>query len=1290
MTLAAYLTPKNGQVVLNKSDTTAGQPLDGLALLFDAVAGSNTTLTIDVPIPAKNGILTGTTSAWDQKTSDFMLTFEGETVLSVTVRQALTGTKDPWNIGLHLGSIYKVVAFSRGSDSTQPLRIAQRYEATAQFGDINVGLSAQLKDGKKLELIFECSGVSLGLGQVLHLVGSDPDPAGDLRWMPDGFQDAAKVTVERLVLRLEPSVKHPIAYAEADLTLGPPEWHVLPDLSFPVIQKPMAILSVDHPMEPDLRFASAALIGDVVVGKGQSPIHVRAAWPDLRLSAKMDANGAIDLIELAKELRVPTKVLPSGTKDRLLLKNLSMTGQPTAKTKSFDLKAHIVPTSSTPGKSHWSIPLGPNAALALLDLTFGFHWQSKSGASGMIAAKGAVVSGTAANTSTFNISAASNTAGWVFSGHWQADPSTPATLGKWIGDLAHGIDPQFEFPTFLNALTVSDVTLNFDTKTENLKITIATATGSTNINLTLSAGPDPSGSWALHAEGRLHNDTASFSLIFERGSSNRVIAVLDAERPVTADLADLAAMFGPSTPTLPSMTVGFKSAVAVAQTSKTAAENLTLLAVDLETSADLTQLPLVGPTIGEHGGFSAQFQLSYSSRAGAKKDAELIDAVNAKLPEGATHLPDATKIPKGPNMLALLKTGDTTIPLDMPVKPTADGEPEDDPSKPTPKPASDGYSWKDLDKTIGPVHLARVDAKYSSKGGDPSLSLLLDGDLSMGPVTLSLAGLGVDAAFHPKAKAPSPKVSFDPHLNGLGLAYDNGGVQMAGLFLRQVDANGDVEYSGAARIGTPNFTLSAIGSYASRKEGKSLFLYGVLDMPLGGPAFFFVTGLAAGFGYNRALNMPDVDKVADFPLVSIAQNPPKTKDLSKGLRALSDAVPIAFDEYFLAVGIKFNSFKLIDSFAMVAVQFGKSVELDMLGLSTAIFPTPVGSSPPTPVAMVQVGIAAKFRPEEGVLRLDARLTEASFVLSKKCKLRGGFAFYAWFKDQPNHSAGDFVVTLGGYHPKYDIKAHPDYPIPPRVSIDWPVTRTVHIKGDMYCALTPGAMMAGEHVSANYHDGHVRAWFKAGMDFLMEWKPFHYDAIIYVDVGGSYTHKFFGWHTITIDVGADLHLWGPEFAGTAKVSLYIASFTVSLGAGGRPSTPKISWNEFQSAFLPEKDHWVTSALATGVRSDDPQWPDVDPHGLSVQIDSAMPFSSVTCGATTKTITTKIGVAPCKLAPGEFENTLKVTVTQAPLATGPALQTAPVNDVTASFVPEFIHKEAPSAMWGNYRDKKELKC
>ena len=51
----------------------------------------------------------------------------------------------------------------------------------------------------------------------------------------------------------------------------------------------------------------------------------------------------------------------------------------------------------------------------------------------------------------------------------------------------------------------------------------------------------------------------------------------------------------------------------------------------------------------------------------------------------------------------------------------------------------------------------------------------------------------------------------------------------------------------------------------------SLFAFAVLDAPLGGPPFFFVTGVAAGLGVNRDLVVPPVQSLVSFPLVQAVQ-----------------------------------------------------------------------------------------------------------------------------------------------------------------------------------------------------------------------------------------------------------------------------------------------------------------------------------------------------------------------------------------------------------------------------------
>ncbi|MFM7789345.1 MAG: DUF6603 domain-containing protein, partial [Microcystis panniformis] len=149
-------------------------------------------------------------------------------------------------------------------------------------------------------------------------------------------------------------------------------------------------------------------------------------------------------------------------------------------------------------------------------------------------------------------------------------------------------------------------------------------------------------------------------------------------------------------------------------------------------------------------------------------------------------------------------------------------------------------------------------------------------------------------------------------------------------------------------------------------------IYAILDYPLGGPSFFFVTGLAAGFGYNRALKVPTIDQIATFPLVAEAVNPPPAEGsnsdqaarLTGELTKLRDYIPRETGQIFLAIGIKFTSFKLIDSFLLLTVAFGNRFELNILGLATLIAPPNAGAGVP-PVAQVQLALKASFLPDEG-------------------------------------------------------------------------------------------------------------------------------------------------------------------------------------------------------------------------------------------------------------------------------------------------------------------------------------
>jgi hypothetical protein len=569
-------------------------------------------------------------------------------------------------------------------------------------------------------------------------------------------------------------------------------------------------------------------------------------------------------------------------------------------------------------------------------------------------------------------------------------------------------------------------------------------------------------------------------------------------------------------------------------------------------------------------------------------------------------------------------------------------------------PGDDGMQWIVLQKSFGPVNFERVGLAFKNS----EITGALDASLMAGGLTIALNGLSVS----------SPITKFDPKfdLHGLGIDYKNSGLEIGGAFLKQTmtkDGNTYTSFGGMAIIRTEKLTISAIGSYANYQNHPSMFIYAMLDYPIGGPAFFFVTGLAAGFGYNRGLNIPTIEALDKFPLIVDALNGagPQPTDLAAKLASLESYIPPSVGENFLAIGIKFTSFKIVESFALLTVKFGGKLEFDLLGLSTLVSPPPEAGKSVPPVAKATLALKATFIPDDGIFSLQAQLTSDSFILSQACHLTGGFAFFCWFKDNGPIRAGDFVLTLGGYHPKYNVPAH--YPHVPPLGINWQVSNELSIKGDAYFALTPQALMAGGHLEALWHSGDLSAWFKAGADFLICWKPYHYDAAIYVDIGASYTFELFGRHTITVDLGADLHLWGPEFAGTAEIHYYLFSVTIDFGDQGAQKSLPIDWDHFKASFLPAEDQVCTVAVQGGlvrqVKEDngETRWI-MNPKELKFATNSVIPISDT------------LSIAPMGQA-GEGHPSKHIITIKRDDGT----------DVTSHFDKSTpIWKSVPAALWG----------
>lgn len=489
-------------------------------------------------------------------------------------------------------------------------------------------------------------------------------------------------------------------------------------------------------------------------------------------------------------------------------------------------------------------------------------------------------------------------------------------------------------------------------------------------------------------------------------------------------------------------------------------------------------------------------------------------------------------------------------------------------------------TWLNINKSLKVLYLGRLGFSME----DSRIYLYMDASVRISVLMLEFYGLYLSIPL-----PHSGKVGFG--LAGLVVSLDKPPLLISGGLYKEP---GKTLYNGEIAVKIKTFSLTALASYGEEEDRVSFFIYMMLLTSIGGPPFFFVTGLAAGFGINRRLQLPELERITEFPFVQAALGKNErlkadTKPLA-ALNELSNWVTPAPGSYFISAGVKFTSFQMLESFALLSVEFGTGLRISLLGVSTLSLPPK--EPPETSIAFAQLLLRAVYDDNQGYISIMAALTKESFILDRRCHLSGGFAFCAWLKGEEE---GDFVVTLGGCrHPKFVNRHYPE--IDP-VGINWQITSELKLKGSAYFALTPACLMAGGDLAIHFDCGNLHAWFTASAHFLIQWKPLFYDIQVAVSLGASYTIKVWFIHlTIKLELGASLHLWGPEFAGDLQIKLFIITLTIHFGQ--RNAVKKtIEWDNFDKSFLPQENTAAKASLNQNTASASNRFLRIDvPQGL----------------------------------------------------------------------------------------------
>ncbi|CVK96645.1 uncharacterized protein FMAN_10975 [Fusarium mangiferae] len=490
-------------------------------------------------------------------------------------------------------------------------------------------------------------------------------------------------------------------------------------------------------------------------------------------------------------------------------------------------------------------------------------------------------------------------------------------------------------------------------------------------------------------------------------------------------------------------------------------------------------------------------------------------------------------------------------------------------------------------KDTGPIAISNVGLKYKAK----TLSIVFDATFQLGPIGFSLLGFTLNTRFKSLDELPTISVNID----GLAASFDRRPLTIAGIIVHGNDGAMDY-YAGGLIIGFRPYQFQAAGFYGvitlagSNRSFQSVFVFAKLNGPLMTLAFAEISGICGGFGYNSSVRLPSVDQVSDFPFI----NSGRLSNNENAMEVLKELVDPSAGGWFQpldstywgAFGMKLSAFRMLSVDAVVAVQFGDSVKLGIFAAATCDIPS---SNARLKLAHAELGIAAVLDFDYGFFKIEAQLSPRSYILSPNCHLTGGFALCYWF-DAPladKARIGDFVFTLGGYHQAFRVPV--GYPNPPRLGISWNLGGGLSISGEAYFAITTKACMAGGRLHAAFKAGPLSAWFDAFANFLINYRPFYFDMSAGVSVGVGFSIDFWFIHIrISVQIGAELYLWGPPVAGRVHVDFWIVAFDINFG-DHHPKIPPVTLSEFYELVLqdtPASSFASASSLITGKQQQEP--------------------------------------------------------------------------------------------------------
>ncbi|MBB6328664.1 hypothetical protein FHS59_004320 [Algoriphagus iocasae] len=460
------------------------------------------------------------------------------------------------------------------------------------------------------------------------------------------------------------------------------------------------------------------------------------------------------------------------------------------------------------------------------------------------------------------------------------------------------------------------------------------------------------------------------------------------------------------------------------------------------------------------------------------------------------------------------------------------------------------------------VSLDAIKISFKNNGASGAdLGLAFSGaNITLGPVSASVEGLGIEAKLTkptfsngvPQGNSNFGVVNIDIKFlppTGLGVSLDTPVFTGGGYLFFDKDKG---EYAGAIELSFMNlFAVSAIGIINSKmpdgKPGTSVLFIVSVEFGTGiALGFgFFISGLGGILGIHRTIQ---VERLRDGVRSGTIQNILFPKDIianiNKILTDIKEVFPVKRDQFVLGpmAAITWGVPTILRVDLGIAIEFANPVRFGILGVLRVILPDENAA-----LIKIQVAFLGMIDFEKGMLSFDASLFDSKVLTFG---LEGDMILRISWGAKP-----DFVLSVGGFHPRFDPPTHLQIPTMKRLTLKI-LSGNPRLTLTCYFAVTSNTVQFGAGIDFYFGVAGFKVVGEFGFDVLFQFSPFLFIA----DARARLAVK--AGSTTLLSLSLEFTLQGPtpwRAKGTAKFKILFFSVKVKFD---------VTWGDKRDTTLPD--------------------------------------------------------------------------------------------------------------------------